>query len=345
MSRRTKIGLGVGAGVVALAVGAFFLLGNRPGDIPLIGEVIEPPKCPLSGLDPPREGIEDRPAVAVKIENTAAAYPLSGLEDAEIVFEELVEGGVTRFMAIYHCTDAEKAGPVRSARLVDPAIMTPLTRILAYSGENQPVLDALNEAEIVTLDEDTAGDGLMRIERPGVSFEHTLYANTQALRRLGRKSFDDPPPEELSFGELEVKGKKARVVTISFSAASSITYEWNGERWERSQGGAPFVTETGDQLEVDNVLVEEHEVVLSKSIVDVAGNPSTEISDVTGTGRAVLFRDGRAIVGRWKRESIEDAVQFVTKDGDEMVLHPGTTWIELVPDDKGEVKGSFSFER
>lgn len=331
--------------MLALAAGAFFLLANRPADIPIIGEVFEPTTCPLSGLEPRTEELVDRPAVAVKIENSSAAYPLSGLEDAEIVFEELVEGGVTRFMAIYHCSDSNEAGPVRSARLVDPAIMTPTTRILAYSGQNQPVLDALQEAGIVTLDEDSAGEGLFRIERSGVSFEHTLYAHSARLRRLGAKSYDDPPPEELDFGDIQVKGRRARTVTISFSGASTIIYSWDGERWARSQDGQPFMTAAGEQFAVDNVLIEEHKVVLSRTIIDSAGNPSTEIEDVTGSGRAVLFRDGRAIFGRWTRESVDDAVRFVTKDGDEMVLHPGTTWIELVPNEQGDVRGEHSHER
>jgi hypothetical protein len=85
--------------------------------------------------------------------------------------------------------------------------------------------------------------------------------------------------------------------------------------------------------------------VFSKSIVDAAGNPSIEIADPTGSGRAVLFRDGRAIRGRWIRDSVEDAVRFETASGDPMVLKPGTTWVELVPSGKGDVKGSFSHEK
>jgi Protein of unknown function (DUF3048) N-terminal domain/Protein of unknown function (DUF3048) C-terminal domain len=347
VSKGKKIGLGVGAGVIALAGASFFLLaGKDPGDIPIVGGLIdEPAVCALSGAEPDDEALVDRPAVAVKVENAAVAYPLSGLEDAEVVYEELVEGGVTRFMAIYHCTDSTKVGPVRSARIVDPGIVSPITKILAYSGQNAPVLEALEDAEIVRLEENVAGEGLVRIERPGLTMEHTLYANTTKLRKKGARKFSDPPADLFTFGELEGKSKKASSVTLNFNPSNAITYEWDGDGWLRTEGGAPFMTEAGDQLKVTNVLIEEHEVNLSDTIFDTAGNPSTEIGDVTGTGRAVLFRDGRMIKGTWERESEESPVVFLTKEGDEMVFAPGSIWIALLPSQTGEVQGSFDHAR
>ena len=347
MTSRTKIALGAVGGIVVIAVGAFFLLGGRSENIPIVKEIVEPAKCPLSGVEPKNEELLDRPAVAVKIENAAVAYPLSGLEEAEIVYEELVEGGVTRFMAIYHCTDSAKAGPVRSARVVDPAILGPLTRILAYSGQNAPVLRALEEAEVVRLDENAADGGLERIPREGISMEHTLYAQTKELRRLGAKEYDDPPPEMFTFGDLPDGAKPAVSVTVNFNPVNAIRYEWSeGDGWLRFEADEPFVSESGEQVAVDNVLIEEHQVVLSDTIVDSAGNPSLEIADETGTGRAFLFRDGHLIKGRWSREDVGDPTTFTTKSGDELVFAPGSIWIELLPSEKGdEVKGSFSFEK
>ena len=343
LSTRTKAVLGIGGGIALVAVVAFFLLGGAE-NVPGIKNLVEPATCPLTGEEPQDEAVLDRPAVAVKIENASVAYPLSGLEKADVVYEEAVEGGVTRFMAIYHCTDAAKAGPVRSARAIDPAIMIPTTRILAFSGANEPVMQALGDSEVVIVDEDSAETAMRRIERPGISLEHTLYANTGGSRKVGQKEFDEAPSGDgFEFGELEGKTKKATTVQIDFSAATSITYEFQGDRYLRSQGGEPFVAETGKQIAVDNVLVEEHEVNFSE-IEDVAGNPSLEIADETGSGRAVLFRDGKAVVGTWTREELEGLVRFETKSGDTMLLTPGSTWIHLVPSQKGDVKGSFSYE-
>ena len=336
----------VGVGIVAVAAAAFFLLSGRGpalSDIPVIGP---PPTCPLSGEEPRQKALLDRPAVAIKVENAAVAYPLSGLEKAEVVYEELVEGGATRFMAIYHCSDSNQVGPVRSAREIDPTIMTPTTRILGFSGANDPVLKALDEAEIVQVTETVAGDAMRRVPRAGLTSEHTLYASTPKIRKVGQKKFDDPPPgESYESGELPGGAKKAGSIEITFSSATTINYKFTGGSYLRSQNGAAFETESGAQVAVDNVLIEEHEVALSKKIVDVAGNPSVVLADQTGSGRAVLFRDGRAVVGRWSRESLEAPVTFETKQGDRMLFAQGSIWIHLVPSDKGEVKGSFDYAK
>jgi hypothetical protein len=285
----------------------------------------------------------DIPAVAVKIENNSAAYPLSGLDKAEIVYEEEVEGGLTRFMAIFHCTDTKKAGPIRSARIVDPAIMTPITRILADAGGNDIVQAALDKAKIVSIDENAAGDAMRRIYRSGYSSEHTLYGNIGRLRNVGSKKFDSPPPDDLfAFGDLEGTAPDVRSVTMIFSGATTVAYEWSGGKWHRTDDGEPLVMESGVPIAVDNVIIEQHEINYSKTIVDVSGNPSVEIADVTGRGKAVLFRDGKMIKGRWVRKTVDAGVTYETSSGERIMLHPGTTWIELLPNDKGEVKGSYS---
>lgn len=345
MSGKAKAGLAVG-GVLAVALGSFFLLGGRDvKDIPIVGDAIDPAPatCPLSGVEPSKESVLSRPAIAVKIENSSVAYPLKGLESAEIVYEELVEGGITRFLAMYHCTDAELAGPIRSARVVDPAIMTPTTYILAFSGANDHVFGRLDEAGIIQIEENAAGSAMQRVET-GASFEHTLFADTAAVRKLGRGEYSDPPPEDVyEFGDLpDGKFKKANEIELVFSGGTTVSYKFDTGKYYRYQAGEPFMSDTGDQIAVDNVLIEMHTVNLSGP-TDVAGTAGTEIADVTGSGKAVLFRDGVAVKGTWIREAIEDPVRFQTEDGGTMILKPGTTWIALLPNNKGEAKGSFDF--
>ncbi|MDQ4095302.1 MAG: DUF3048 domain-containing protein, partial [Actinomycetota bacterium] len=292
----------------------------------------------------PSPEVAERPAVAVKVENNPVAYPLSGLDEAEVVFEELVEGGLTRFMAIYHCTDAAKAGPIRSARMVDPAIMSPYTQILAAAGGNDAVRQALDDAGVVLIDEEGSTNGAYeRVPRDGLPAEHTLYGDVAQLREAGAKEYEDTPTEDLfKFGDLEGRARDARSITLNFPSVT-VTYEWDGDGWARSDNGQPHETEDGDQIVVDNVIIEEH-TINNSEIQDVTGAPSPEIEDVTGSGRAILFRDKKAIEGRWVRKSEKERVVFETDEGDEMVLAKGTTWIHLLPDNKGDVKGSFSYE-
>ena len=298
------------------------------------------PICPLTGAIGTDEQTA-RPAVAVKIENSPAAYPLSGLGDAEVVFEELVEGGMTRFMAVYHCTDTDKAGPVRSARIVDPPIMSPITRILAAAGGNALVRRALDKANIVTIDEDTAGGALRRISRPGISSEHTLYAKTQTVRKVGNKKFDDPPtPGIFLFGEVPPGGRPAKSVTLNFTQSDPIVYKWSSGAWARSQHGAPIDVE-GPKITIDNLIVELHKVDYSKKLFDVVGNPSIEIVDPVGSGDALVFRDGKVFEATWSRKAVTDRVVYETKGGNEIPLKVGSTWVALLPNSKGQVKGSF----
>jgi Protein of unknown function (DUF3048) N-terminal domain/Protein of unknown function (DUF3048) C-terminal domain len=339
--------LAIGGAVVVAALGAYFVLTGKAGDLPIPGLADDPPTCPLTGVEPRNENHLDRAAVALKVENAAVARPLSGLEDADLVYEELVEGGETRFMAFYHCSDTRKAGPIRSARLVDPAILMPKTTILGYSGANETVISALDEAGVASIREDdaAASGAMQRVERPGISSEHTLYANSSAIRKLAPKRGLEPPPEDtFAFGDLPEGSKKASSIALNFGGASTITYEWARGAWQRFQDGEPFLAESGDQIAPVNVLVEVHKVRASE-VVDVTGTPSPEIVDETGSGKAVLFRDGRAIAGRWSRESLDSQTTFETKGGDEMLFAPGSIWIELVPSANGEVKGSFSYER
>ena len=332
---------------LALFISAVLLFGaacsneEEPAPGNEVAETPEPdPICPLSGAEGTTEELE-RPAIAVKIENSPAAYPLSGLDDAEVVYEELVEGGLTRFMALYHCNDTAKAGPVRSARIVDPPIMAPYTRILGAAGGNAIVRKALDKAKIVTVDEDTPGGALRRIDRPGITSEHTLYGNTEKIRKVGAKKYSDPPAAGLfKFGELPSGGRTAKSVTLFFSQADPIVYSWKGGAWERTQHGEPFEVE-GGRIAVDNVIIELHKVVYSKKLFDSAGNPSIEIVDPVGSGDALVFRDGQVFEVTWSRKAETDRVVYETKDGEEMALAEGTTWVALLPNNKGQVKGSF----
>lgn len=349
----TRSGKRVAAGVtlvVVLAAAAFVLRSGAAGPI---GNIIsEPdPTCPLTSFEPRRAERAERPAVAIKIENHPQGRPIAGLENAELVYEEPVEGGQTRFMAIYHCNDAEKAGPIRSARMIDSVLLSPYTRILGYAGANSIVDAHLRDEGIVRVREEDAGSAMARVPRPGIPVEHTLFANTALVRRLGRDRFDEPPRDDIfEFGDLDLEAenrpRRAAAVSITFGAGNTVRFDWDGDRWLRSDNGVALTAESGEQLGADNILIEEHTFDFSRTISDVTGAASPEIVDVTGSGRAVLLRDGRIVRGRWERASEEDPVRFVTREGDPMVLKPGTTWIELAPTRRGgDLEGGFDVER
>lgn len=302
------------------------------------------PVCPLTGVAPESEAVLARPAVAVKIENSPQARPQAGLEDADLVFEEIVEGGITRFLAIYHCGSTDKAGPVRSARFDDPKLALPFTDVLAFSGANAIVEAELSAQGLTILDEDSAGGALYR-DPPGSYDVHSLYANVADLLKTARKSNGIVPSEgTFEFGELQDGAKKARSVAVHFNASNTIEYRWEGGSWKRYEAGAPFLTETGSQIAVPNLVVMQVDVHNSNKIRDVAGNPSPDI-DLLNKGKALLFRDGKVVKGTWSMPDIGKPPVFEAKDGSPIVFAEGPIWVELVPSGKGDVKGSFSYSK
>lgn len=297
------------------------------------------PVCPLTGEHPPKGVALDRPAVAVKIENSPEARPQHGLEAADLVFEEIVEGGITRFMAIYHCGKAGDAGPVRSARFDDPKIARPFTRVLAYSGSNGLVDKELQKRNMILLNELNQRGAFYRVP-PGTILVHNLFVRTEILRNDKRVRKVDPPRADVfRFGDIQDGAKKAKRVRVNFNASVTIEYRWTGGAWKRDEDG-PFMTAAGHQIAVPNVLIQQVEVNSSRRLVDVAGNASPKL-DLKGTGKALLFRNGKVIKGTWKMTN--GRPHYRTRSGDAFVFAPGPIWVELVPSKKGQVKGSISF--
>ena len=151
LTQRGKVVIGAAAAGVVALVGILAFTGNAPGPLQRIVDTVvdRPDPCPLTGRVRAGEDPPERPVLTVKVENTRDAYPLAGLERADVIYEEPVEGGLTRFAALFQCRDAGRVGPVRSARTTDPKILLPLADepLLAFSGAHPKVTAALEDAE------------------------------------------------------------------------------------------------------------------------------------------------------------------------------------------------------
>jgi hypothetical protein len=302
-----------------------------------------PAKCPLTGRSP-RKGVDvHRPAVAVKIENSTEARPQSGLDHADVVFEELVEGGITRFAAIFQCDGVKGAGPVRSARFDDPDFIRPVTRAVAFAGANAIVTRSLTKHHMMQFTDLNDSQALYRVP-PGNTSEHSLFANvTMLLKQAAAKHVHAPAANLYQFGRPSTGIKQAKKVDLKFedsSVAEPIQWRWHKGSWKRYESGQPFMAADGHQISAPNVLIQRVNVKLSTMLVDVAGNPSPRIT-FSGNGNALLFRHRGVIKGRWKRR--HHRFIYVTRGGKPLTFAPGPIWIELVPSDKGPIKGAVSF--
>lgn len=336
-------------GRVALALLLVAVACNR-GDAHQSTKAEPPPLCPLSGLRAEREFPVDRPALAVKIDNAAQARPQAGLDAADVVYEELAEGGITRFMAIFHCADAAKVGPVRSARMVDPDILIEYRPVLlGYSGANPEVLSKVRSAKGVE-DLRYSSHGASYDRKKGRPAPHDLFTSTDALRELsgtlGRQRtgfvFREPGTREAatpSPGKASASPPPPLGKSISFSFAGGVLtrYDFSEGVYLRSVSGKPFLIEGGSQLKTTNVVVMMVKVV-DGHIRDAAGNYSPEIS-VIGSGEAYVLTNGRATNARWVRRSLSDHTRLVDSAGRDVPLAPGNTWIHLLPSDRAVTLG------
>ncbi len=324
-----------GAALLLLGGGvALALSGNAPTPIQQalsdIGVAPEPPQpCPLTGQVLPGDAQPpERAVLAVKVENAPESRPQVGMDQADIVYEEPVEGGVTRFIVLFHCDDAARLGPVRSARMTDISVLAQYGEpLFGYAGGAPRVRNAVAEAPIVDVNYIDAASAYTRDESRVAP--HNLYTTTKKLYKAGGSKGSAPAAVFTYDAELGPTSKPARTLHIPFSSYADVIWSWDQGKWIRAHGDEPHVMESGKQIAATNIVVMKVKVSDS-DIVDVAGYASPEV-DLVGTGKAWILRDGRVVIGRWVRDSESDLTRFETTAGEEIALAPGVTWVELVP--------------
>lgn len=300
------------------------------------------PQWPLTALE--RQSGDSRPVVALKIENDPAAYPLAGLDQADNVWEQMVEGGATRFYAVFNSVLPTRAGPVRSARPMDAPIGAPLAGVVGCSGGQAAFLKRVRDSGQALFTEDNAGAAARRDRSRRMP--HNLYFDAQALLDLAQSADAtkrQPPGMQWSFAALgdasgptaAKAGLPAGSVVAKFPA-HKVTWSWNGSAWERSDAGAPLVSESGVRITADNVIVLRVQVV-GTGTFDAAGSPVPE-TVLLGEGPAQVFTGGKYVSGIWRKSANPSLLELRTEQADPIVLAPGKVWVELVPVNGGSVE-------
>jgi Protein of unknown function (DUF3048) N-terminal domain/Protein of unknown function (DUF3048) C-terminal domain len=283
---------------------------------------------PLTGLDTP-DGLPARPPIVVKIDNTSPAEPQVGLDEADLVVEELVEGGSTRLAAFYWSQTPHEVGPVRSMRSTDIGIVSPANGVLVASGGAPPAKRAIKDAGIETFTEGAPGYS----REAGRTAPYDLMMNLDEL--TGALDEAEAPGPYLPFGAAsDVAGAKpAASIEVAFSTGHTTSWSFEaGTGWVRDDS----LAQQGGDFVPDNVLTLEVEVG-DAGYLDPAGNPVPE-SKFFGTGSGVLFADGKALPFEWSKDGPAAALELTTKDGKPVTVPPGHTWIELVPKKGGSVR-------
>jgi hypothetical protein len=283
---------------------------------PLTGEVLAAGEQPIA-----------RPALAVKIDNAPAARSNHrGLAVADLVFEEIVEGSITRFAAVFHSRDSETVGPIRSGRSQDVDMLSPLVEpLFAWSGGNPGVERLIADSTLTDLNWQRGGRGYYR--GPG-SIPHNLYNDTQTL---WSQTPDDhpgaPPPQQFQYlapGD-EFDGEPVAGVEFPMRGID-VEWTWDAdqERFLRSQEGAPHNDVLYGRIGAENVLV--LGTWYRPSAIDAR---SPEAQTLSQGAPLWVFSDGQVQEGQWIRTDPLQPYQLVGADGEPILLTPGVTWVEL----------------
>ncbi len=320
-------------------------------------------ECPLNGemLSKTQKNIwEDQRPLGVMIENHKAARPQSGLSSADIVYEAVAEGGITRFLAVFYCKDASYVGPVRSARIY-------FLKFLEGYGKN-PLY-----AHVGGANTDGPADALGYISELGwssyndlnqfsvpfpyfwrdyerlknVATEHTVYISTKKLwqyakDKRGLTNVDDKGvrwDKGFSAWKFEDDTKQADRGTVSKidfgfwdNLASDFSVVWNYDiktnSYKRVNGGVPHVDKnTGKQLEAKNVVV----MFAKESPANDGYEGGHLLYKNVGSGEMIFFKNGQVVKGTWSRESAEDQIKFFDSSNNEISLVRGQVFIEMLP--------------
>lgn len=281
-------------------------------------EPAAPVLAPLTGIPTPNNAPIERPALAIKIDNSREAMPQFGVNRADVVFEIEVEG-ISRLMAVFNSVDADNVGPTRSARYSDPDILALFGKpLFGWSGANEGVTErVLHTPWIKNVHWNVAQKQYHRIS--GRKAPHNLLTSTGALFALADADQKAPAPifEYLADGE----SNPGAVPSAGFDAAIAETpfrWAWDGgaNRWVRWQYNRADGTDEG-QVWADNVVVLQ---------TQYGKGP---VASSTGMGQAWVFTRGTMTSGLWARPDRTNAYRITTTDGQPIKLAPGRTWVEL----------------
>lgn len=294
-----------------------------------------PPVAPLTGLPQPNAAQLQATAVVLKIDNIDDARPQTGLAQADIIYEEQVEGGLTRLAAVFQSQYPQVAGPARSGRLTDIGIGTDLNHpVYAMSGTNGMFLPTLRAQPWWEVDDGNRPDLFYRAgSKPA---PHNLYTNVARLAQAAKTPTPPAPLFQYRAASTPMSGAGVAPVNhwlFGFSHAA-VGWDFNAQAgaWMRTQNGTPDVDNTGAQLSATNVVVLFINYIISGYATGEGGPPAAIPQGImTGTGQAWFLSGNQVVKGTWSRPSPTTPATYTDSAGAPMTLAPGRTWVELVP--------------
>ncbi len=291
---------------------------------------LAPEKAVEHNLLSGREGTNG-PVLVVKIDDTNSARPQIALEDADVVYIEQVEGGLTRLAAVFSSVIPTRVGPVRSARISDIDIVRQYGHVaFAYSGAQKKLLPVISAAYLQNLGAQTQSSTIYTTDPLRTPPYAMVLRADLLMAKTVEKGYQIERTKSVgwSFGDAPVGGKRTESVIIHWPAARyGATWSSQERRWLLAHNSTNDVAESGKILGPTTLVIQMVSITASEYHDKVGG--VTPFSQTVGTGKGFVLRDGKSYAATWSRPSAEVGTTWSLADGSEIKFAPGQVWVAL----------------
>jgi len=276
----------------------------------------------LSGKEAP-----DGPIIVVKIDDTNEAHPQIGIDKADVVYIEQVEGGLVRLAAIFSTEIPPAIGPVRSARISDIDLMAQFGKVaFFYSGAQSKLLPVIRSANLHDLGAEHESPKLYTRDKNRTAPYDMILSGAEAVNRIADLDVAKASNIGWNFGELSNKGRKVSAVKVRWPAAN-YTAKWNVKSWDLFHNGNADLTSDGVQISPTTFIIQK--VLITNSIYKDKLGGITPLSVTVGEGTGWVLRDGVAIKAIWNRPDASSGTTWSDLEGKEIKFAAGQVWIAL----------------
>ncbi|GFN34697.1 DUF3048 domain-containing protein [Tepidimicrobium xylanilyticum] len=285
---------------------------------------------PLSGIYAPEEKVSRRP-VAVMYDNHPSARWQAGLSKAEVIYEFMVEAPYTRYMALFLINDPESIGPIRSSRPYFVSTLLEYDPVYVRVGGSPEAKRDIKNYKIADIDGLSSSNRVLwKNKKVGKKAPHNTYTSMEAIRKtqLERGYRETGNYEGFKFNEEDVNliGFAAEKVQINYFKNNTTLYRYNPDEkvYYREKDGKPHVDEW------DNVPIVAKNIIIQEAKTRVIDNEGRLSIDIVGEGKGKYITNGKGMDIKWVKKTREGKTYFYDVTGNEIILNPGVTWIQVV---------------